>query len=391
MSSAVAVDLDLYNAPGGADVPRAVYFHVPFCLHRCGYCDFTLIADRDELIPAYLEALGNELATQRQVYDVDTIFIGGGTPTHLSAGQLDQLLSLISEHFRLQPEGEYSIEANPDGLEDEQLRVLRQHGVNRLSLGVQSFDDSVLQFLERQHSGREAMACVERASEVFAAVSVDLIFGVPGQTPDGWSESLAVAAQLPISHVSTYGLTYEKGTQFYGRMKRGALLPVDDQVEREMYAGAIEFLTDQGFGQYEISNFARPGWQCRHNKVYWAADPYWAFGPGAARYVDGVRSTNSRNVSRWINSWLKHIPAIQEREQLSATDSAREAIMLGLRRCEGLAVAEFEARFGCSPEQLAAEAMNQNLARGYLELVDGYLRLTSEGRFLADSVVIDFL
>ncbi len=371
--------------------PAAVYFHVPFCLHRCGYCDFTLVARQDELIPSYLTALQNELAMLDRVYDVDTIFIGGGTPTHLTAGQLERLLQLISNHFRLTRDGEFSIEANPDGLDDERLVALANAGVNRLSLGVQSFDDNVLKTLERQHAGEEAIEVVHRAQQRFANLSLDLIFGVPGQSMDVWQQTLATAMQLPLTHVSTYSLTFEKGTDFFSRLKHGSLAAVPDDLERDMYALAISELNATGLQHYEISNFARPGFRCRHNQVYWAADEYFAFGPGAARYVNGIRSTNARNVSRWINAWLKNEVALQDHERLNAEQRAREAIYLGLRLVDGIELSAFETQFGCRVSDLAAECLNQHLSAGNLEIVDANLRLTAEGRFIADSVVADFL
>jgi len=373
------------------DAPTAVYFHVPFCLHRCGYCDFTLVARQDELIPLYLTALQNELAMLDRVYDVDTIFIGGGTPTHLTAAQLEQLLQLISNHFRLTSDGEFSIEANPDGLDDERLAALADAGVNRLSLGVQSFDDNVLKTLERQHAGEEAIEVVHRAKERFTNLSLDLIFGVPGQSMDVWQQTLTTAKKLPLTHVSTYGLTFEKGTDFFSRLKHGSLAAVPDDLERDMYGLAISELNAAGLQHYEISNFARPSSRCRHNQVYWVADEYFAFGPGAARYVNGIRSTNARNVSRWIDAWLKNEVALQDHECLNAEQRAREAIYLGLRRVDGIDLATFESRFGCSLADLAGESLDRNIAAKNLEITNGCLRLTAEGRFIADSVVADFL
>ncbi|MEQ9407625.1 MAG: radical SAM family heme chaperone HemW [Fuerstiella sp.] len=383
---------DVYAAPKNpAQTPRAVYIHVPFCLHRCGYCDFTLVADRDDLVPSYLQALEHELNQLDRTYDVDTIFIGGGTPTHLTVTQLQQLAETVRRRFRLSDGGEFSIEANPDGLDDDRLSALADAGVNRLSLGVQSFDDPVLQTLERQHTAAEAIEVVERAMAWFRNVSVDLIFGVPGQTIAVWQHSLAAAAQLPLSHISTYGLTFEKGTDFFRRRQHGQLNSVPDEIEREMYDLALTYLPTAGLQHYEISNFARPGLECRHNMVYWEAREYFAFGPGAARYVNGIRSTNSRNVSRWVSSWLKHTPALQEHEILDNEARAREAIFLALRQVRGLRLDEFETRFATSIQQLAGDSLQYHLTSGNLVIEEGCLRLTTSGRFVADTVVADFL
>jgi oxygen-independent coproporphyrinogen-3 oxidase len=375
--------------------PAALYVHVPFCLHHCGYCDFTLVANRDHLIPEYLRLLARELqASQSDATvptGVDTIFIGGGTPTHLSPQDLQTLFDLIRRHFELNAGGEFSIEANPDGLCDERLRVLKSSGVNRLSLGVQSFDDQVLKTLERKHTSEEAKETIDRAASVIPNLSVDLIFGVPGQTMESWRSTVEQLIQLPVKHISTYGLTFEQGTPFFRREKSGALRRTPDTIEREMYLASIELLERGGFEHYEVSNFALPGFQCRHNNVYWNADEYFAFGPGAARYINGVRSTNCRSVVKWINSWNAGQPCVEDREELSNEERAREAIMLALRRMQGLHLPSFESRFRLSLNSLAPEELRQHLADGLLIMEGDFLKLSQEGLLIADSVVCDFL
>jgi len=374
---------------------RALYVHVPFCLHHCGYCDFTLVANRDHLIPEYLRLLAKEFeyrcGANAAPQPVDTIFIGGGTPTHLSPSDLQTLFDVIARWFRLNPEGEFSIEANPDGLCDDRLEVLRKNGINRLSLGVQSFDDSVLRTLERKHSADEATQTILRAGQYIPNVSVDLIFGVPGQTLASWQQSIAHLIALPVKHISTYGLTFEQGTPFFRRERTGVLKRLPDELEARMYVASIDTLLQAGFEHYEVSNFARPGFQCRHNNVYWNADEYFAFGPGAARYLDGIRSTNCRSVVRWLNSWKAGEPCEEDREELSKEDKAREAIMLSLRRMSGLHIPSFESRFGVSLRSLAAEAMDEHVTAGLMEYSGDFLKLTRTGLLIADSVVADFL
>ena len=372
-------------------LPRAVYLHVPFCLHHCGYCDFTLVAGRDTLIPDYLQALDHELNARAVPSEVDTIFIGGGTPTYLSPRDLSSLLERFLSVYRLAPGGEFSVEANPDGLCQERLGVLKDFGVNRLSLGVQSFDDGCLKVLERSHSADEAVRVVERCRGIFENLSVDLIFGVPGQDSATWQRSLDIAAQLPLSHVSTYGLTFEPATPFFRREQKGQLSRTPDDAERTMYLMAIGTLNDAGFEHYEVSNFARPGFACRHNRTYWKADEYEAFGPGAARYVGGVRSTNCRSVVRWIRSWLEHAECLHETESLSSEDRAREAIMLGLRMIPGIDLREFQRRYGISINSLAEDAIARHSRNGLLEYNDQTLKLTQDGLLLADTVISDFL
>jgi len=374
---------------------RAVYIHVPFCLHHCGYCDFALVANRDKLIPKYLQALENELLahrdTVRDVVEVDTVFIGGGTPTHLSPETLQSLFTLIRQHFHATPDAEISVEANPDGLCSERLDVLRENSVNRLSLGVQSFDDAVLKTLERTHTGEQAIAAVEKCQEWIPNLSLDLIFGVPGQTLESWKQTLDAALQLPIRHISTYGLTFETGTPFFSREKKGVLKRTPDELERLMYLEAIARNTDAGLRHYEVSNFARPGFESRHNMVYWKADEYFAFGPGAASYLNGVRRTNVRSVVRWINAWLKGESAIGDSEELSTEEKAREAIMLALRMRQGLNLAEFERRFGVGLSDLAGNELQRHVEDGFLVQEAGSLKLTTEGLLIADSIICDFL
>ena len=383
---------DVYSPPDGRQPsPQALYIHVPFCLHRCGYCDFTLVARKDELVPSYLRALKNELSRIEECHDVDTIFIGGGTPTHLSAEQLTELFDIVTHSFRLADHGEFSVEANPDGLGDDRLEVLVAAGVNRLSLGVQSFNNQTLTTLERQHTADIAAEVIDRAAGRFASVSLDLIFGVPGQSLAEWRDTLVAATECPVNHISTYGLTFEKGTDFYQRLQRGNIAAAPNDLERDMYALAMERLVASGFEHYEISNFAATNHRCRHNLTYWNAREYFAFGPGAARYVNGIRSTNARSVTRWIKSWLDGKVALQDWEQLSDAERIREAIFLGLRMTDGISLAEFEARFGCSPSTVEPEAVDHNIQKGWLEIGNGQMCLTQEGRFMADTVVSEFL
>lgn len=389
--SGAAVERACFIPENPERAPRSVYIHVPFCLHRCGYCDFTLVARRDDLIPAYLQALRKEMEQLDRVYEVDTVFLGGGTPTHLLSGQLVDLFQLIGQHFTTTADAEISIEANPDGLDDQRLQILQDMGVNRLSLGVQSFNQTVLKTLERQHLAAQAIDVIHRSRQWFNNLSLDLIFGVPGQSQTSWLKTLETATELPVEHISTYGLTFEKGTSFYSRLAKGGIHRVPDEIERQMYAMASDVLAVQGFEHYEISNFAQPGFQSRHNSVYWAADEYFAFGPGAARYVSGVRSTNARSVTRWIKSWQKDQPAIQDSERLNADARCREAVFLGLRRITGIDLHEFERRFGTAIAGLAPDDYQRHLNDGFLEIVEGRLRLTQEGRFIADTIVSSFL
>lgn len=371
--------------------PRAVYIHVPFCVHRCGYCDFTLVANRDDLIGDYLNALECEMESLGSIREVDTLFFGGGTPTQLRAEELQRLFEIVNRWFVVTDGGEVSTEANPDGLSDAKIDVLADAGVNRVSLGIQSFDADTLKTLERAHSPDDIRTTVDRVRKRIDNLSLDLIFGVPGQTLANWKATLAETIDCGPEHISTYGLTYEKGTAFWSRRNKGDIVPVHQETERAMYQASMETLEAAGFAQYELSNFAREGYRCRHNETYWQAMPYFAFGPGAARYVDGRRETNHRSVFTWLDRVGKGESVIAEVEEMTNQERAHEALMLGLRRIEGIDRTELTQRFGATIEDLVGSALQRHIDLGNLVDDGQKVRLTFEGRFIADSVVVDFL
>jgi oxygen-independent coproporphyrinogen-3 oxidase len=371
--------------------PRSAYIHVPFCAHRCGYCDFTLVARRDDLIDAYLSALAIDMAQVERPREVDTLFFGGGTPTHLPAEQLERLMHLALRWFVPATGAEICVEANPAGLDDAKIAVLADAGVNRVSLGVQSFDAGILKLLERDHRRADVVSTVERLQSRVSNIGFDLIFGIPGQSVELWSEALEEALGLLPTHLSTYGLTFEKGTTFYSRLTKGSLRRCEEESEREMYALAMDRLPRAGFDQYELSNFARPGFRSRHNEIYWRGLPFFGFGPGAARYIGGRRELNHRSVTTWIKRIEAGQSPIADSEELSPEDRARERIMLGLRRAAGIELSQFKQETGFDFRDLSPAALSQNLDRQLLEEIDGSIRLTREGRFVADTVIVDFL
>jgi oxygen-independent coproporphyrinogen III oxidase len=371
--------------------PRSAYIHVPFCAHRCGYCDFTVIAGRGDLAGRYLQALEIELSALAEPRQIDTLFVGGGTPTQLSESELARLMDLLRRWFMLAPRYEFSVEANPAGLDAAKVDVLADAGVNRVSLGVQSFDPAVLKSLERDHLRGDILAAAAHVRRRIENVSLDLIFGVPGQTLAVWRDTLRQAIELAPPHISTYGLTFEKGTAFWTRRAKGQLAPASEDLEREMYALAMDELAAAGYEQYELSSFARPGRACRHNQTYWRGLPYYGFGPGAARYIGGRRETNHRSVTTWLRRVLAGESPTAEAETLSPEDSARELAVLSLRTAAGLDRADFQARTGFAIDELAAEALRRHVGLGLLDDDGRRVRLTRAGRFVADAVVVDFL
>lgn len=372
--------------------PRAAYLHVPFCRHRCGYCNFTLVAGRDDLIAAYLQTLELELQTLREPREVDTLFLGGGTPTHLPPGELQRLLAFAQHWFPLAAGGEFSIEANPNDLDEARCDVLAQAGVTRVSLGAQSFDADKLQRLERDHVAADIELAVERASAFARSVSLDLIFGAPGETLMSWQRDLDCALALrQVSHVSTYGLTFDRGAPFYGRLQRGEIRQVEEDIERAMYERAIDTLTGAGFEHYEVSNFANPGQRCRHNETYWLGREFYAAGPGAARYLNGQREVNHRSTTTYIRRLLAGQSPVAETEELCPEDRARERLVFGLRRLAGVERATFERETGYQIDALVGPPLAKYVAQGFLADDGQTIRLTRSGLLISDALWPAFL
>jgi oxygen-independent coproporphyrinogen-3 oxidase len=371
--------------------PRAAYVHVPFCAHHCGYCDFAIAVGRSETRDLYVEAVSVELATLGEPQPVRTLFVGGGTPTELTAEQLHRLLAAMRRWLPPLPGHEWSVEANPESFDDDRAAVLADAGVTRLSLGAQSFDPAALAVLERRHDPGLVERAVRRARRLGLQVSLDLIFGVPGQTPAAWRADLTRALALGPDHVSTYGLTYEKGTPLWRRRRRGAVVPLSEEAELELYRIAIAELTAAGFEQYEVSNFARPGRRCRHNETYWANEAYFGFGMGAARYVRGRRELNTRDLRAYVRKVLSGEPATFQSEELGPEERARETIAVQLRRLDGIDRTAFHAQTGFGLDALVGDELGRLVALGLLKDDGRRVALTPEGLYVADAVVERFL
>jgi len=380
------------NNPGQ---PRSVYVHVPFCLKRCGYCDFSIIAGRDDLIPRYLKAIDLEISRSikngSQPPLLDTLFIGGGTPTLLHPSELEELLTIVRRHFRLADKAELTIEANPDGLSIEKQRVLQRFGVNRISLGVQSFDIETLKQLERQHTPEQVIMIVEQLSSRIPNISLDLIYGVPGQSFASWQKTIEQAIQLHPAHISTYALTFEKGTSFWSQRSQGKLLQVEDATEIEMYQWTVKTLAENGYAQYEISNFAKKGRESRHNCVYWIGEPYWAFGPGASQFVNGIRSTNHRSSYTWLKRIESGQSASDYCDELTSEQRARELFAIGLRYLPGVKKSRIQQQTGHRIESLLEPELITLKNKGWIEETDLTIRLTPQGKLFADAVACEVI
>ncbi len=366
--------------------PRAAYLHVPFCVHRCGYCNFTVVAGRDDLVEPFLAALATELGWLGEPREVDTLYFGGGTPTYLAPKPLRQLCDLALKWHPLAPGYEWTVEANPGDLDEERIAVLAECGVNRLSLGSQSFQHAKLKFLERNHDAGAIERAVALSREAGMNVSLDLIFGVPGETLVTWQADLQRALGLAPDHISTYGLTFEQGTQFWNRKQRGELHEIDEDLERALYLAAIKALTGAGFEHYEVSNFAQPGQRSRHNETYWSGRGYYAAGPGASRYVDGIRQTNHRSTTAYLERLRQGDSPVAEEECLGNEARARESLVFGLRRLEGVSRTDFESRTGYSVDALAGPTIKRFVELGMLLDDIECVRLSRDGLLVSDSL-----
>jgi oxygen-independent coproporphyrinogen III oxidase len=375
------IQLQLSSAP-----PKAAYIHVPFCRHRCGYCNFTLVAGREDLVGDYLRAIELELASLEKPHEVDSLYWGGGTPTFLAPAQLRELATKVLHWHPLAAGYEFTVEANPADLDLPKIETLSQLGVTRLSLGGQSFRTEKLQLLERDHQAADIERSVAMAHVAGLNVSLDLIFATPGETLAQWSDDLDAAIALAPSHISTYGLTFERGTDYWSRRERGELVESDEELQREMYALAIDRLTAAGYEHYEVSNFARPGHRSRHNQTYWSGEGYYAAGPGAARYVNGIRETNHRSTTTYLQRVLAGETPTAEREELDEEARARELLVFGLRRIEGVERQDFTTRTSKEVDELIANPLKKFVELGLLTDDGQRIRLTREGLYVSDAI-----
>lgn len=383
---------------------HAIYLHIPFCLHRCAYCDFNTYAGQMDAIPAYVDVLCHEIEIVAQSagekITARTIFFGGGTPSLLSDRQFGRILDILKESFELL-DPEVSLEANPGTVNLESLCKLHDLGFNRISFGVQSFHPDDLGTLERIHAPSDvfnAFGWARRAG--FKNINLDLIFGLPEQTSKRWSENLQRAVALHPEHLSLYALTIEQGTPFGRWMERGLLPIPDPDLAAHMYEIASEFLDGNGYYQYEISNWSKPGYACQHNLQYWRDKPYLGFGAGAHGYAGGVRYSNVKRISTYIDH-LKSpkadlsfplSPATVQKSKLSPWTEMQETMMLGLRLTqEGVEEDEFQARFGTPMQEIFGNELDRLTKLGLLERHAGAVRLTQKGRLLGNQVFMNFV
>ncbi len=363
-----------------------IYIHFPFCLRKCPYCDFYSV-DRLELLPSYVSALKREMDLSAGILappeDFQTVFFGGGTPSLLPADTLILLMEHVKNRFPLSADAEITMEANPASIKSSTLERYREAGINRLSIGIQSFVDKELEFLKRLHTSADGEMLIHEARKSgFENIGIDLIFGLPGQTPEHWRESVARSVSLGVQHISTYCLTLHPGTPFGDRAAGGDLSLPDEKWLCDLMLWTDSFLTSAGFTHYEVSNFSRPGYQCRHNMGYWKGEPYLGFGPSAHSCTGGKRFWNSSDIEKYITV-LSH-DRLPQREAEILTDQQKriEKISLGLRLSEGIPVHWLGERDSLVPGLVEA---------GYAFLQDGCLSLTPRGSLVADEIALELV
>ena len=386
----------------------ALYVHIPFCERRCSYCDFYTVAWPNPPLAEYVDLVQREMALWRQrsgfaELRFETVFFGGGTPSLLTPSQIGRLLDAAFRFFSFPVEPEITLEANPGTVDVDTLRGYRAAGVNRLSLGVQSFLQHELELIERIHSPEDVYQSVAWARQaVFGNLGLDLIFALPGQRFEHWDHNLSQAVSLQPEHLSTYNLTIQDGTPLAHRIRCGKLRPCAEAEERRMYTHTIDFLAQHGYPQYEVSNFARPGFACLHNLKYWDGSPYLGVGASAHSFLEGRRFWNVANLRTYREALEGDDFATEDEERLSREQAMFETVFLSLRQSAGLRLVDFEQRFGASLAQVYGEVLRRLFPEGFngsfeldargkwFEISDASLRLTREGLLLADALCAEF-
>ena len=368
------------------DKRLGVYFHIPFCASKCAYCDFCSLPGRDKLMPYYQDALLiqlQETMPRMTDYFIDTVYFGGGTPSYYGARRIVEILQELKVTNRLMKQSEITVECNPDSVRRKELRMLRKEGVNRLSIGAQSANDDILRLIGRRHNWRQVEMAVKRARKAgFRNVSLDLIYGLPSQTREDWADTLTKALALKPAHISCYGLRLEEGTPMYDEYEGTDILPSDDD-QADMYLYAVDFLSRHGFRQYEISNFARPGFASRHNLKYWMLGEYAGFGPGAHSDMGGVRFAYERDLDAYIAGELR----LSEMEEIPPLDRDLEYIMLSLRTVQGIDSKYFERQFR-QKFQPMEELLVQYESHGFAVRTEKGWRLTPRGFFVSNAIIV---
>lgn len=370
-----------------------IYIHIPFCKKRCSYCDFyTEVAPR--YIPGLVDSIVKELHVRKGYLNgasIKTIYFGGGTPSILKPDEFSRVFETINSLFEVEKDAEITLEANPDDLKPTYLQSIRNLPFNRISIGIQSFDDNDLKRINRRHSGLEARKAVGNARAAgFDNISIDLIYGLPSQTMENWQKQLDTAFNLGIQHISAYGLTYEEGTELWKQREKGEVEPVDEETMNQMYLLLVEEAIKHGFETYEISNLSLPGYNSRHNSSYWKQEPYLGIGPSAHSYDLHSRQWNVSSITAYIDA-LKNSTPFSEKEELSLYDRYNDYVMVSLRTSEGIDTAILASDFGSELTGYLLENIEPFLSAGKVQLAEGKIRLTMEGILVSNLILVDIL
>ncbi|NGT47441.1 oxygen-independent coproporphyrinogen III oxidase [Clostridium perfringens] len=372
----------------------SLYIHIPFCAQKCLYCDFPSFARKDHLRKAYIEALNKEIMSLREKHnnlEINTIFIGGGTPSVLEADELECLLKEVAK-LNMAKDIEYSMECNPGNLIEEKLEVMKKYGVNRISMGLQAKQDNLLKGLGRIHNYKTFKENFLLAKKVgFNNINVDLMFGLPNQRLNEWEETLREIISLEPAHISAYSLIIEEGTAFYNLYENDKLKLPTEEEERKMYHLAKKILEENGFNQYEISNYAKEGKECRHNLAYWNMDNWIGVGSASASYIDGKRIKNISSVEEYINSINEKGEAVEEIINNSKNDNMEEFMFMGLRKINGIDENEFKKRFSMNINDVYGEILNKYIDEGLLIRESGRIFLSEKGIEISNIIMADFL
>lgn len=367
--------------------PTSAYVHIPFCTQICYYCDFAKVYIKNQPVDDYITALLAEVAAEK-ITKLKTLYIGGGTPTALSATQLDRLLAGLTSKLDLSQLEEFTVEANPGDLSDDKIAVLKQHHVNRVSLGVQSFNDNLLKRIGRSHVAQDVFDNIAKLRKAgFENITIDLIYALPGQTMADVKQDMATLLSLDLPHVALYSLILENHTIFMNKMRRGRLDLPGDEADFEMYNWIIDSLEAAGYAHYEVSNFGKPGYQSAHNLMYWDNAAYYGFGAGASGYVNGVRYKNHVPIHHYLENSDKQIV----KEKLTLKEQMEEEMFLGLRKHSGVDTQHFSEKFGQDFEAIYGKIVTGLIDKQLLERQGKRIFMTRQGLMLGNDVFENFL
>jgi len=369
----------------------SLYIHIPFCKQKCLYCDFPSYSGKEQFMDEYIDALNKEILRKAHQYTVNSIFIGGGTPSYLNNSILEKLLATLNK-LNLKENIEFTVECNPGTLDKENLSIMKKYNVNRISMGLQSTKNSVLKEIGRIHSYEEFRNNYFLARECgFDNINVDLMFGLPNQTFEDWKKSLEEVATLESAHISAYSLIIEEGTHFYDLYKNDKLKLPDEDKERLMYLATKEILNKYGYHQYEISNFAKTGKECFHNKVYWKCDEYLGLGVSASSFIDKKRIKNIDDIQDYIEKIKRNEDVTEEIHVNDINDNMEEFIFMGLRMIEGIEINEFKERFNKDIYEVYSDIIDKNIKKELLICSSGRLFLSPKGMEISNYVMSDFI